>query len=231
MPACSTSVPAPGAPHVLEADGIQLKFGNRVLLSDVYLRVQTGQVVGLLGRNGCGKSTLLQTVFGARPVADASVRVNGRRVVPAYRQPGLLNYLPQVPLLPPRLTLTAAAQLLRVDAAAALSDFPELLAQLNRPVEELSSGTVRLAEVLLLLHADTQFTLLDEPFTGVMPVHTEVLAEVMRRVKPRKGLLLTDHRYEEVLALCDAVYLLHDGRLELLANPRQGLRDRGYISG
>ncbi|NVO32911.1 hypothetical protein [Hymenobacter lapidiphilus] len=55
MPACPNSVPAPGAPHVLEADGIQLKFGNRVLLSDVYLRVQTGQVVGLLGRNGCGK--------------------------------------------------------------------------------------------------------------------------------------------------------------------------------
>ncbi|NVO85147.1 ATP-binding cassette domain-containing protein [Hymenobacter terrestris] len=231
MPACATSVPAPGAPHVLEADGIQLKLGNRVLLSDVYLRVQTGQVVGLLGRNGCGKSTLLQTVFGARPVADASVRVNGRRVVPAYRQLGLLNYLPQVPLLPSQLTVAAAARLLEVDAAAALRNFPELLAQKNQRAGELSGGTARLVEVLLLLHANTQFTLLDEPFTGVMPVHLETLAEVMSHLKTRKGLLLTDHRYEEVLALCDVVYLLHDGRLELLANPREGLRNRGYISG
>ncbi|NVO32910.1 hypothetical protein [Hymenobacter lapidiphilus] len=152
-------------------------------------------------------------------------------MVPAYRQPGLLNYLPQTPLLPPQLKLAAAAQLLGLDAAAALRDFPELLAQLNQPAGELSGGTARLVEVLLLLHANTQFTLLDEPFTGVMPVHTEVLTEVMRRVKRRKGLLLTDHRYEEVLALCDVVYLLHDGRLELLANPREGLRNRGYSSG
>ncbi|MBT2557181.1 ATP-binding cassette domain-containing protein [Hymenobacter sp. ISL-91] len=221
--------PSAGPPHVLEADGIQLRFGNRVLLSDVYLRVDTGQIVGLLGRNGCGKSTLLQTVFGARSVADASVRLNGRRVVPAYRRPGLLNYLPQAPLLPPGLTVAAAARLLGVDATAALHDFPELLTQLNQPAGSLSGGTARLVEVLLLLHADTHFTLLDEPFTGVMPVHTEALADTMRRVKSRKGLLLTDHRYEEVLALCDAVYLLHDGRLELLGDTETGLRDRGYL--
>ncbi|SET56226.1 ATP-binding cassette domain-containing protein [Hymenobacter actinosclerus] len=223
-------IPRPAAAHLLEADGIRLAFGNRVLLSDVYLRVQTGQVVGLLGRNGCGKSTLLQTLSGGRQVADASVRANGRRVVPAYRQPGLLNYLPQVPVLPRQLPIAAAARLLGVNAAAALSAFPELLAQVQRPVGELSGGTARLVEVLLLLHADTRFTLLDEPFTGVMPVHLETLADVMRAVKLRKGLLLTDHRYEQVLALCDVVYLLHDGRLELLANPREGLRDRGYIS-
>ncbi|WP_019947922.1 ATP-binding cassette domain-containing protein [Hymenobacter aerophilus] len=221
--------PSAGLAHVLEADGIQLRFGNRVLLSDVYLRVDTGQIVGLLGRNGCGKSTLLQTVFGARSVADASVRLNGRRVVPAYRRPGLLNYLPQAPLLPPGLSVAAAARLLGVDATAALHDFPELLTQLNQSAGSLSGGTARLVEVLLLLHADTHFTLLDEPFTGVMPVHTEALADTMRRVKSRKGLLLTDHRYEEVLALCDAVYLLHDGRLELLADPQTGLRDRGYL--
>lgn len=223
-------VSSTGAPYMLEADGIQLRFGSRILLSDVYLRMQTGQIIGLLGRNGCGKSTLLQTLFGARTVADASVRLNGQRVVPAYRRSGLLNYLPQAPLLPSGLTVAAAAHLLRVDAAAALSDFPELLNQLNQPAGSLSGGTARLLEVLLLLHADTHFTLLDEPFTGVMPVHTEALATAMRRVKLRKGLLITDHRYEEVLALCDAVYVLHDGRLELLADPREGLRNRGYIS-
>ena len=81
-------------PHVLEADGIRLAFDSRPVLVDVYLRVQSGQVVGLLGRNGSGKSVLLQTVFGARAVPDASVRVNGRYVAPAFRVPGLVNYLP-----------------------------------------------------------------------------------------------------------------------------------------
>jgi ABC-type multidrug transport system ATPase subunit len=217
--------------HILEADGIQLSFGERRILSDVYLRVQTGQVVGLLGRNGCGKSTLLQTVFGGRQVADSSVRVNGRRVVPAYRERGLLNYLPQVPLLPERLTLAESARMLGVDPAQALADFPELRAQLSRRIGELSGGTTRLVQVLLLLHANTRFSLFDEPFSGVMPVHVETLSELFREAKSRKGILLTDHRYAEVLPLCDVVYLLHNGRLEQLpADPVPALRDRGYLA-
>ncbi|HEX8327032.1 MAG TPA: ATP-binding cassette domain-containing protein [Hymenobacter sp.] len=217
-------------PQVLEADGIKVAFSGRAILSNVYLRVQTGQIVGLLGRNGTGKSTLLQTVFGARAVPDASVRVNNQRVVPAFQTPGLLNYLPQVPLLPGHLSLRQAARLLRVDIDQATRNFPELHPHLDGRLGEVSGGTARLVQVLLLLHADTVFSLFDEPFTGIMPVHVEALATEMQQVAQRKGLLLSDHRYAEVLALCDVVYLLHHGRLlRLGVNPREELRDYGYL--
>jgi ABC-type multidrug transport system ATPase subunit len=218
-------------PQVLEADGIRIAFGGRQVLDSVYLRVQTGQVVGLLGRNGSGKSVLLQTLFGARAVADASVRVNGRRVVPAFREPRLLNYLPQEPLLPPSLTLARAARLLKVDIEAATARFPELRPQFGQRLGELSGGSARLVQALLLLHADTAFSLFDEPFTGVMPVHVETLAEEMQRLKQRKGLLISGHRYAEVLPLCDAVYLLHQGRLlRLDGDVRAQLCDYGYLA-
>ena len=221
----------PAGPQVLEAAGIRLAFGGRPLLGSIYLRVQTGQVVGLLGRNGSGKSVLLQTIFGARAVADASVRVNGRRVVPAFREPGLLNYLPQGPMLPPSLSLARAARLLGVDMEAATARFPELRAQVGRRLAELSGGTARLVQALLLLHADTAFSLFDEPFSGVMPVHVEALAEEMQRLKARKGLLITDHRYAAVLPLCDVVYLLHQGRLLRLDGDVRGqLQDYGYLT-
>ncbi len=225
-----TDFPATG-PHVLEADGIRLAFGTRALLADVYLRVQTGQIVGLLGRNGSGKSVLLQTVFGARAVPDASVRVNGCRVVPAFRVPGLVNYLPQTPLLPAHLSIRQAAGLLRIDPEAATASFPELRGQLNRRPDELSGGTARLLQALLLLHADTAFSLFDEPFSGIMPVHVETLASEMHRAKQRKGLLLTDHRYAEVLPLCDVIYLLRQGRLlKLGSDPKTELLDYGYLA-
>lgn len=217
--------------QVLEADGIQLAFGSRKILSDVYLRAQTGQITGLLGRNGSGKSTLLQTVFGGRAVADASVRVNGRRAVPAFQTPGLLSYLPQAQLLPPNLSVREAARLLRVDLDQATASFPKLLPRFNCRPAELSGGTLRLVEVLLVMHAPTAFSLFDEPFTGIMPVHLETLAEVMQRAKQHKGLLLTDHRYAEVLSLCDVVYLLHQGRLlKLGADPRAELYHYGYLA-
>ena len=219
-------------PHVLEADGIRVAFGAREVLAGVYLRVQTGQIAGLLGRNGSGKSTLLHTVFGARAVPDASVRVNGQRVVPAFQTPGLLNYLPQAPLLPEHLSLRQAARLLRVDPDQATARFPELRPHLDQRPGELSGGTARLLQVLLLLHARTAFSLFDEPFTGVMPVHIEALAEEFQLAKVRKGLLITDHRYAEVLPLCDVVYLLHQGRLlKLEGNVREQLREYGYLAG
>jgi lipopolysaccharide export system ATP-binding protein len=219
----------PAGTQVLEADGIRIAFGGRQLLGSIYLRVQTGQIVGLLGRNGSGKSVLLQAIFGARAVADASVRVNGRRVVPAFREPGLLNYLPQEPLLPPALPLARAARLLGVDAQVATAHFPELRSQLQRRVGEVSGGSARLLQALLL-HQPTAFSLLDEPFSGVMPVHVETLAEEMQCLKACKGLLLTDHRYAEVLPICDVVYLLHQGRLlRLEGDVREQLRDYGYL--
>lgn len=222
----------PGAgPHMLEADGIRLAFGARQVLADVYLRVQTGQVVGRLGRNGSGKSVLLQTVFGARAVPDASVRVNGRWAVPAFAQPGLINYLPQTPLLPPGVSFRQAARLLRVDAEKATAGFPELRAHLRHGPGKLSGGTARLLEVLLLLHAETAFSLFDEPFSSIMPVHVEALALEMQRTKQRKGLLITDHRHAELLPLCDVVYLLHQGHLRQLGpDPRAELRGYGYLA-
>jgi len=217
--------------NVLEADGIRLSFGSRQVLTDIYLRVQTGQIAGLLGRNGSGKSTLLQTVFGARTVPDASVRVNGGRVVPAFQTPELLNYLPQVLMLPAHLPLRQSARLLRVDTETATANFPELREHLGARPSELSGGTARLLQVLLLLHARTAFSLFDEPFTGIMPVHLEALAGEMQQVKQRKGLLISDHRYAEILALSDIVYLLHQGRLlKLGPDPEAELRDYGYLS-
>jgi ABC-type multidrug transport system ATPase subunit len=219
-----------GGPHVLEADGIRVVFDDRPILTNIYLRVQTGQIVGLLGRNGSGKSTLLQTVFGARAVPDASVRVDGRRAVPAFQTPGLVNYLPQVPALPAALPLGQAARLLRVDTDAATANFPELRSQLSGRLDELSGGSARLLQALLLLHAPTAFSLFDEPFSGVMPLHIETLAREMQLLKARKGLLLTDHRYEAVLGVCDVVYLLHQGRLrQLAADPLPELREYGYV--
>ncbi|MGY3087854.1 lipopolysaccharide export system ATP-binding protein [Hymenobacter sp. UYAg731] len=221
----------PANPQVLEADGIRIVFGERQVLGSIYLRVQTGQIVGLLGRNGSGKSVLLQTIFGARAVADASVRVNGRHAVPAFRVPGLLNYLPQEPLLPPSLSLAQAARLLGVDLEKATARFPELRAQFGSRVGELSGGSARLVQALLLLHQPTAFSLFDEPFSGVMPVHVETLAEEMQRLKAHKGLLITDHRYAEVLPICDVVYLLHQGRLlKLDGDVREQLRDYGYLA-
>lgn len=213
---------------VLEADGIRVSYSQRRLLHDVYIRAQTGTITGIFGRNGCGKSTLLQILFGARRVADASVRLNGHYTPSAFRIAGLINYLPQQPLFPSQLTVQRAASMLGTDLKQAFARFPELREQQHCLISNLSGGSTRLLEVLLLLYADTRFTLLDEPFTGVMPVHVEVLQDCLRAQKKYKGIILTDHRYTDVSPVCDVWYAMREGKLHHLDDPTQ-LLDFGYI--
>ena len=93
---------------------------------------------------------------------------------------------------------------------------------------ELSHGAGRLFVTLLLLEADTRYTVLDEPFSNVMPVHNELLTETIRRVKSRKAVLLSDHQYRTVLPVTDDLYLIADKHIRKLKSDRE-LVDYGYL--
>ena len=80
--------------HTLEISGMRLLFGERLILSDVYLKIETGDAIGLLGRNGAGKSCLMRGAYGTLK-CEKSVIADDTSVYEAYKQPGLMRYLPQ----------------------------------------------------------------------------------------------------------------------------------------
>jgi ABC-type multidrug transport system ATPase subunit len=81
--------------HILEVDSVILNFGDKRVLSDVYLKCCTGEVVGILGRNGSGKTTLLRIIFGELETTNKSIRINGQVISEPYKSDGLLKFLPQ----------------------------------------------------------------------------------------------------------------------------------------
>jgi ABC-type multidrug transport system ATPase subunit len=81
--------------HTLEADGIQLDFGVRRILSDVYLKCETGKITGLLGRNGQGKTCLMNIILGTLSSSISSIRFDSNVIRNANKRPDLLLYLPQ----------------------------------------------------------------------------------------------------------------------------------------
>lgn len=87
--------------HLLEIDSVIKNFGTRQLLSDVYLRINTGDVIGLFGRNGTGKSVLMQIIFGTMKADRKFIRLDGCKILPApYRHSGTIAFLPQQGYLP-----------------------------------------------------------------------------------------------------------------------------------
>jgi ABC-type lipopolysaccharide export system ATPase subunit len=212
---------------ILEADGFQLSFGDRRILSDVYLRCSRGEVVGILGRNGQGKSCMLQMIHGSRK-GECCIRFDKKAVHGAYRQRGLLSFLPQKHFLPMRLPLRQAFLDFGVDIKPFLESFPQYAHAAAYPMSEFSGGSQRLIEIYLVLHCPSSFTLLDEPFSMLSPVAVEKVTGWIRDVKSRKGIILTDHLFHSVLDTCDRLYLLQHGFLRPLSAAAQ-LEDHGYL--
>ena len=87
--------------HQLEIDSVIKNFGTRQLLTDVYLKINTGDIVGLFGRNGTGKSVLMQIIFGTMKADRKFIRLDESKILPVpYQSPGVIAFLPQGGYLP-----------------------------------------------------------------------------------------------------------------------------------
>lgn len=209
-------------------DSVFLAFGTNEVLRGAHLRLQKGQVTGMLGRNGAGKSCLLKVLTGQLHPENLYIGVNGTFTRNLFSVPGLINYLPQHTCHPNDMTLDRILSLYGVNTPGFMARHRHLFPNAGLHFGQLSGGTKRLFEVLLLLAADTHFTLLDEPFTHIMPLHIAYVSDEIRRCSARKGILVTDHKYEHVLHLADTLYLVFDGTSKIVEG-RNDLVHYGYI--
>jgi ABC-type lipopolysaccharide export system ATPase subunit len=196
--------------HTLEADSIQLEFSGRKILSSVYLKCETGKITGLLGRNGEGKTCLMNIIYGSL-ACEKSVRFDNVSQKLAFNHPDLLLYLPQFNFIPRRLSLKRIFKDFELDYTAFEQLFPEFASKYNTTIGDLSGGEFRLVELYVIIKTPSQFAMLDEPFTHLSPVQIEKVKELLLETKKQKGLLITDHLYQQVTGISDSLYVLANG--------------------
>lgn len=213
----------------LFVDSITKSFNNRVILSDVFLSCNIGEVKGIIGRNGCGKSTLLKIIFGVESAENKFVRVDGKLIENTLDCKGLINYLPQKHFLPNGVKILKIINLfLAKQYRDKLLSNKFIMPLLDKTSQELSGGERRIIEVLLLIHSNSKFIILDEPFNGLSPLLKEYVSECILEVKTKKGIIITDHDYENVLNLADSISFLKDGYLRVIKD-RSELLELGYF--
>ena len=162
----------------MEISGVRLLFGERLILSAVYLQIETGDVVGLLGRNGCGKSSLMRGVYGTLS-CDKSVSIDDKYFHEVYKHSRLVRYLPQHGFIPKWLTLNRVFKDYEVDLAPFMQLFPEFQGRKRSTIRQLSGGMYRLVELYVILKSDTRFVFLDEPFTHISPVQVQTIKSLI----------------------------------------------------
>lgn len=213
----------------LEFDGIQFQYSENPLLSGVYVKCETGRIVGLLGRNGSGKSTLLRIVFGSLRSDVKSVRIDGKYLNAPVFSSRTVSYLPQDNLIPSYLTLRQALKLYKIPFERIETNFPELREFLHYRKDMLPGGITRLFENLVILYSPSHFCFFDEPFSGLAPVMVDRLIDCMLSEKNHKGMLITDHLYRYVTNVSDDLYVLANG-MTYRVNDKNDLIRRGYLA-
>ena len=217
--------------HLLEIDSVNKSYGQNRVLTDIYLKCETGDIIGMLGSNGSGKSTLLKILFGVEQAEHKFIRIDGKIFQRPYQTLGEIAYLPQDSFIPKNMTLIDAAKiyLSDVDRVNMFFDDPTLFMVQYNKASQLSDGELRYAEIKLLLNLDVKFVLLDEPFNGISPINIENVKELIRKSAQNKGIILTDHDYRNVLDVAHQHFLLWDGGLKKIRD-KEDLVLRGYMS-
>ena len=172
--------------HKLEVDSTMLSFGMRNILSNVYLKCETGKITGLLGRNGQGKTCLMNIICGSLEPDSKSVRFDDKTLVKAFKRPDVLIYLPQFNFIPKGFTLKGVFKDYQIDFSYFENIFPEFRLKYSSPLKILSGGQRRLVEVYIIIRSITQFVLLDEPFSHIMPLHIDKIKEILIEEKKAK---------------------------------------------
>ena len=214
--------------HKLEVDSIILEFGHHRVLQDVYFTNETGKITGILGRNGCGKSCLMYIIYGVLPTNNKSIRIDSQPIFDGYRNPELFRYLPQFNFIPKDFTVRRIFSDFGLDFGRFVSWFPEFEKYHKMNLGKLSGGERRIVEVYAILASKTKFCMLDEPFSHIMPLHVEVLNNIMQEEKLNKGIIITDHMHRYITEISDQLYVIVHGKAHLTKGIVD-LKTLGYI--
>lgn len=214
----------------LHVDSVMKGFGTKQVLTDIYISCKQGEIIGLLGRNGSGKSTLLKIIFGSLEADGKFIKVGNKIINGLYDNRRLISYLPQDHFLPSHAAVSSLIKLMCNNESASLLKNNDLIKKiLNKKCTQLSGGERRILEIMLIIHSESQFVLMDEPFNGVAPNYRNVIKQMIMNQSMSKGFIITDHDYRNILDISTRTILLHDGGTKEIFD-QEDLKFWGYLS-
>ncbi|MDH7913084.1 ATP-binding cassette domain-containing protein [Winogradskyella sp. SYSU M77433] len=212
----------------LHIDSVTKSYSGKVVLSDVYLNCKPGEVKGLIGRNGSGKSTLLKIIFGTEKSDFKFIRANNKIIKNVTDRRYLINYLPQENFLPNNTSIkTLISLFLDKKSRKIVLENEYVRPLLRKKNQHLSGGEKRIIEILLIIHSQAKYILLDEPFNGLSPIMRDYIIDYINKNKTSKGFIITDHDYTNIIKLADNLVYLDRGYLKTI--DKNELSELGYI--
>jgi len=226
---------------VLTVKNLSKTFKSRMVVKDVTLDLESGEVVGLLGPNGAGKTTSFYMIVGLIKSDHGSIMLDQEEIsflsMDARARKGI-GYLPQEASVFRKLTVEDNIMgVLEIRKSLSLEQRRKKLESLlkefhidhirNSVGMSLSGGERRRVEIARALASEPRFILLDEPFAGVDPISVGDIQQIVSHLRGLGiGVLITDHNVQETLKICDRAYIVNEGTIIASGKPEKILENK-----
>lgn len=222
---------------MLELTNLHKRYGDVVALAGCSFAVEPGRMLGFLGPNGAGKTTAMRTIFGLVTPEEGTVTWDRQPVTTEQRR--RFGYMPEQRGLYPKMRSHdhlaylgrlrgMSAQEASVSADSWLDRFG-LAERRSDPVEALSHGNQQRVQLAAALVHDPELLVLDEPFSGLDPIASETMSDILReQTAMGKAVVFSSHQLDLVEDLCEEVAIIHMGGIVLEGNVRR-LKDAAPI--
>lgn len=210
----------------LEVRNITKSFGGKEILKGISFSAESGKALGLLGRNGAGKTTTIRILMDVFHADSGEILLDGKSFDPRKMQ---IGYLPEERgLYPKRVVLEQMVYLARLRGTGkrqAVENSRKWLARLHvnqyekSLLETLSKGNQQKVQLASALVCDPEIVILDEPFSGLDPVNSQILQEVVKElITDGKIVIFSSHQMSYVEEFCEDVVIINQGEVVLNGN-------------
>ncbi len=211
----------------IEVNSINKSYFTKLAVSDLSFSVNKNEIFGLIGPNGAGKTTTIRMIMDIIKPDSGEIKIFGEKI--SEKTKNKLGYLPEERGLYKRLTVMESmiylASLKGIDNTMAEKRGTELLKKIgmpdtrNKKIQELSKGMGQLIQFVITIINDPNLIILDEPFSGLDPVNTELLKNLIIDLKNQgKTVILSIHQMSQVEELCDRILMIDGGESVLYGN-------------
>ena len=212
---------------VIDVNNVSKHFGKTTAVNQVSFKVKKGQIFGLMGPNGAGKTTTIRMITHILNPDIGFISILGEPVSPKSQEQ--IGYLPEerglykkMKVFDQLMYLAQLKGLNYTDAKKAIDfwlDRFEASTWKKKEVSELSKGMSQKIQFIATVAHDPEIYIFDEPFSGLDPINSEMLKQVILEEKKRgKTILFSTHRMEQVEQMCDDICLFNQGKVVLEGN-------------
>jgi ABC-2 type transport system ATP-binding protein len=209
---------------VVEVNHVVKTYADKVAVNDLSFSVNPGEIFGIIGPNGAGKTTTLRMMMDIIKPDSGEVKILGEKFNETSKSK--LGYLPEERGLYKKLkvseSITYLASLKGMDRRTIEAEADRLLEKTGmlpnkkKKIEELSRGMGQIIQFIVTIIHQPELIILDEPFSGLDPVNTELLKEMFIDLRNRgKAVVLSTHQMYQVEELCDRILMVNNGRAVL----------------